>query len=287
MRGWLAVALAAAFLFAALVPGQTAENPGKKKAADIVKVGGSVMVTESTTVGDAVAVGGSVTVNGEALGDIVAVGGSVILGPRAVARGDVVAIGGKVEKTQGCFTEGDVVEVNLPPIADAMKPGGLLKLAGVFAFIGAAVAFLWFLAMLALALLFVALAPGIFEPVARKAGETPLACGLWGLLGVILVVPVGLFLLVSIIGIPLIPIELVFVGCVSFAGCIGVGLCLGRYVATRLGKPALGTVPATLLGLIIVWAVGMIPIVGWVVKAGAGLVGFGAALMALRALRQR
>ena len=63
-------------------------------ARDKVRIGGNVVVEEGTEVKDAVAVGGSVTVNGKVRQSAVAVGGSVVLGPNAVVGKDVVSIGG-------------------------------------------------------------------------------------------------------------------------------------------------------------------------------------------------
>ena len=70
-------------------------------ARDKVRIGGDVVVEEGTEVKDAVAVGGSVTVNGTVRDSAVAVGGSVILGPDAVVGKDVVSVGGAVKQAPG------------------------------------------------------------------------------------------------------------------------------------------------------------------------------------------
>jgi len=67
-------------------------------ARDKVRIGGNVVVEKGTEVNDAVAVGGSVTVNGRVRDSAVAVGGSVTLGPDAVIGKDVVSIGGASNK---------------------------------------------------------------------------------------------------------------------------------------------------------------------------------------------
>ena len=67
-------------------------SPGSAEARNKVRIGGNVVVDEGTEVKDAVAVGGSVTVNGRVRDSAVAVGGSIILGPNAVMGfGGVVA----------------------------------------------------------------------------------------------------------------------------------------------------------------------------------------------------
>ena len=56
-------------------------SPGSAEAKNKVRIGGNVVVEEGTEVKDAVAVGGSVTVNGKVRDSAVAVGSSLILVP--------------------------------------------------------------------------------------------------------------------------------------------------------------------------------------------------------------
>ena len=91
-------------------------------SGDRVNVGGSVHVRQDETADEAVAVGGSVEVDGEVSdgvtaiggpariegrvgGDVVSVGGSVYLGPRAVVDGDVTSVGGSVERSPGAVDQ--------------------------------------------------------------------------------------------------------------------------------------------------------------------------------------
>ena len=53
-------------------------------------VGGNVTVPKGSTVPDAVAIGGSITVDGTVDGDAVAIGGSVYLNPETTINGDVL-----------------------------------------------------------------------------------------------------------------------------------------------------------------------------------------------------
>src|SRR5947209_6668841 len=66
----------------------------KVRRDDIVRFGGGITVATGEYVGgDAVAIGGSVDVDGEVSGDTVAVGGSLTLGPHAHVHGDAVVVG--------------------------------------------------------------------------------------------------------------------------------------------------------------------------------------------------
>ncbi|MBD3243181.1 MAG: hypothetical protein GF331_21510 [Chitinivibrionales bacterium] len=255
---------------------------GGVMAKDLVKIGGSVVVEEGQVVKDAVAVGGTVTVRGEVTNDAVAVGGSVILEPGAVVRGDVVSVGGKVQQAEGARVEGGVTEVAGFFPAEVFGEGGRnwpAFLAGmrVVTFIG----------FLALALVAVALFGGTFASIAAEAAAHPVQSGLWGLLALVLVPPFAVLLAVSLIGIPLIPLLIILVVCCVVVGYIGAGLLVGERVAGAVHKPDLSKVLAALIGLALLWAVGWVPFLGWLVQAVAALVGFGAVLVLLRGAMQR
>jgi hypothetical protein len=97
-----------------------------------VNVGGSVQIDKDEMADEAVAVGGSVDVQGEVSdqvtaiggpvrvegkvgGEVLSVGSSVYLGPHAVVEGDVTSIGGGVHKEQGAVIHGAIHEVGVLP----------------------------------------------------------------------------------------------------------------------------------------------------------------------------
>ena len=122
---------------------------------------------EGTEVKDAVAVGGSVTVNGKVRDSAVAVGGSVILGRNAVVGKDVVSVGGAVKQELGSKIYGDVVEVNIPGVS-AIIP---------FFFEDPSSSWFWiykitiFLGFLALAVLMVAVLPKPFNLISSNVQQ--------------------------------------------------------------------------------------------------------------------
>jgi cytoskeletal protein CcmA (bactofilin family) len=100
-------------------------------SGDRVNVGGSVHVRQDETADEAVAVGGSVEVDGEVSdgvtaiggpariegrvgGDVVSVGSSVYLGPHAVVNGDVTSVGGTIERSPGAVINGATSQVSIP-----------------------------------------------------------------------------------------------------------------------------------------------------------------------------
>jgi len=112
-------------------PGAPRHREGRSSGSR-VNVGGSVQVDKDEMADEAVAVGGSVDVQGEVKdqvtaiggpvriegrvgGDVVSVGSSVYLGPHAVVDGDVTSVGGGVHREPGSVVNGAIHEVGVLP----------------------------------------------------------------------------------------------------------------------------------------------------------------------------
>jgi hypothetical protein len=102
-----------------------------------------------------------------------------------------------------------------------------------------------------------------------------------GAVAVVACVPIGVLLLLSIIGIPLIPLEFAALFAGLWIGNAAVALLVGRRLYELL-RPHTTPSPlgALVLGLIVVTAAETLPVVGWAVAALVALVGLGAALLA-------
>jgi hypothetical protein len=101
-----------------------------------------------------------------------------------------------------------------------------------------------------------------------------------GALAAIAIVPIGLVLLVSIIGIPLIPLEIAAVIAFVWIGNGAIALLVGRRLC-ELVMPSATPSPlvALLVGLVVVSAAEVVPFVGWAVTALVWLVGLGCAIL--------
>ena len=248
---------------------------GGAVAKDRIRIGGDVVIDKGVTVKDAVAVAGNVTVNGVVNKSAVAVGGSVFLGPDAVVRKDVVCIGGVIEKEEGARIGGDIVELSIPGLAAILPfmveevPVGWLAVFEIITFAG----------LLALALLIVALIPGPVGLVSDKVRQNILKVTLCGILGVLVIVPLAIFLLITVIGIPLLAAEALLVGSAMLVGYIAMAQFIGDRLAAAIKRPGLNILWGTVLGLILLWAVGWVPYLGPAVKSVAVVLGFGAVLV--------
>ena len=258
-------------------------SPGSAEARNKVRIGGDVVVEEGTEVKDAVAVGGSVTVDGKVRDSAVAVGGSVILGPNAVIGKDVVSIGGAVKQAQGAKIHGDLVELNIPGVS-AIIP---------FFVEDTPPSWFWtfkitiFLGFLAIAVLMVVVLPKPFNLISNNVQQDLGKVILWAVLGLVVLVPLAFFLVISVIGIPLIALEVFFVGIAFLVGYIAIAQLIGDKIAALMKRPALGVIWLTVMGLLALWLIGWVPFLGSFVKAAVIVLGFGGVLTTLFTSRKR
>ena len=273
MKRWLATCLLVGLVLGVR---SLAEAEGRT----IVKFWSDIVVEEGMRVRDAVAIGGNVTVDGIVEHDAVAVAGSVILGSKAVVGRNVVSVGGAIEKAEGAVVRGDLTEVSIPGMSSVLRSvswPSWEELRWVFGIISL-VAFVGFLA---LALVIVAVFPKPVGLISSAVEDSPLKVTLWGLLGVLLIVPLAIFLAVSVVGIVLIPLEMFIVVCAFLVGYIAVAQLIGKKIVTALRRPDRPMLWETLWGLIILWMIGWVPILGWLVKAIVALLGLGGVIAAL------
>ena len=252
-------------------------------ARDKVRIGGDVFVDEETEVKDAVAVGGSVTVNGKVRKSAVAVGGSVIVGPNAVIGKDVVSIGGAVQQAQGSKIHGDVVELNIPGVS-ALIPFFSEDTSSSWFWI---LKFVSLLGFLAFAVLLVAVVPRPFNLISDNVQQNLGKVILWAVLGLVVLVPLAFFLVISVVGIPLIALEVFLAGIAFLVGYIAIAQLIGDKMAAAIKRPALNVIWLTLMGLLALWLIGWVPILGSLVKAAAIILGFGGVLATLFTSRKR
>jgi hypothetical protein len=198
-----------------------------------VEIGGSIVVEKDEVItGDVVAVGGSVDVYGQVMGDAVAVGGRVYAHDGATIMGDAVSVGGRVEVDEGAKVMGERVSVAIG------LPGfrlGLKKEIGDFdrpPFFGFIAKIVWIAATLLLSIVFFAIAGSRIDVVSRRVEAQPGQSFLIGFLGAF-ATPIGIavtavLLVVTIIGIFLLPVLVLLVILTFAGGFLGVALAVGR-----------------------------------------------------------
>ncbi len=211
----------------------------------------------------------------EVRGNLNVVFGNVTCSDGAEIDGDVHTFFGSFAQLDGCQVDGRVVDAS----GDAFVPWlGPLGNDDVFA---QNRSFLRKLAWDVLVLFAFLLFPMRVRVALDRVERQPGLSGVVGALGAIAILPIAVFLAFSILGIPLIPIEIALL----FAGlCIGnaaVALLIGRRLYELLRPHTTPTPLAALgLGLVVVTGAETLPTIGWAVIALVFLVGLGSAILA-------
>ena len=273
----------ACFLAMALVLGLQSLAAAEDRT--IVKFGSDLVIEEGMRVRDAVVIGGHITVNGVVEHDVVAVAGSVMLGSEAVVGRNAVSVGGTIDRAEGAEVQGDIVEVNIPGLASALTAAFWSNWEGL-RWALTIISFIAFLGFLALALLTVALLPKPVGLISSAVENHTLKVGLWGILAMALIVPLAILLAVSVVGIVLIPLYVFLVVCAFLTGYIAVARLIGNKITIALKTPDRPMLWETFWGLIVLWAIGWVPIVGWLVKGLSALLGLGGVIVTLLGTRK-
>lgn len=268
-------------------PGEPVIHSGSR-----VKFGGSILVEKEEQAEEAVAIGGSVRVDGEVSRDVVAIGGparingrvggsvvsvgsSVHLGPGAIIDGDVTSVGGRIERAEGSQIHGSTSEV-APPWTGPWRRDGwdYDPDFGPFSFLGASMeVFGSMFGMVTLALLTcltLLIARRPVEQVDLRLRTEPLKSAVVGVVAFfasmpLLLVVLGIMFLVSLV------LVVLLVGCLLllllpfFAMALVLALMLalmlgyasvayrvGRWMEARFNRSFGGPYAAALVGVLLI-----------------------------------
>ncbi|GAC1441882.1 MAG: hypothetical protein NVS2B8_00050 [Vulcanimicrobiaceae bacterium] len=211
-------------------------------------------------------------------GNLDVVFGNVTCEDGAVIEGNVRTFFASFEQRDGCSIGGSVSDAFGSGAVDAVVPwiarsndevvvqnrGFLKKLA-------------WDVVVVFAFLLFPLRVRIALERVEMHPGSSAAA----GAVALVAAVPIAILLVLSILGIPLVPLEIAALFAALWIGHAAVALLIGRRVH-ELVRPHTTPSPlgALLLGLVVVTAAQTLPVVGWAVTALVVLVGLGAAILA-------
>ncbi len=262
-----------------VVTGDVTIGPGERWR-DVVALRGNVRMGAGSSARQVTAVLGSVELEPGATVDreVVAVGGNVHVASGAHVGADVVSVGGEVSIDQGGVVEGQEVSVSVPGFA------GLLGLAspspatskGISAGLQIGQAIAKFVVFFLLALLLRAVAPARLDRVTASLTRAPFRDVLYGLLGTIAMPVLTVLLAVTIVGILLIPVQVIAIIIAAILGYTALALLIGR--AIPIGERRADGVIQLAIGTGIVVLVSEIPFVGVLAMLSAWLLVFGAVL---------
>jgi hypothetical protein len=220
---------------------------------------GSVVVEPGQVVdGYLTVIFGDATIAGIVEGDVNVVGGNYDPRPGAVVTGHINQVGGAV--TQAVVPWAPAEAPYNPFVPDHRL---LWRLS-------------WNLLALLVFLIFPLRTRMVLDRLERHAGLSVMA----GLLGSVAVIPLAVLLAITILLIPLILLELVFVLAGVFLGTAALALLIGRRLC-ELVSPATTPSPlvALLVGIALITAAEVVPVVGTLALIFVALIGLGATIL--------
>lgn len=245
--------------------------------------------------GSAVAVFGNTYVNSEIREDAVAVFGDLELGPNAEIIGEAVSVGGTIHRDPGAKVHGGTQEV---AFGQSLREAGWLRswiehclLLGRPLAFEADLGWAWgvacgFLGLYVLiALLFGGAVEKCVETLETRPGESVVAA----LLTVLLTPVLFVLLLITVVGIGLLPFLAVGLFCVGLFGKAVMLGALGRRVTRLTGIAPLSHIAfGVVVGGILVLGLYVVPFMGFIAYKVIGILGTGVVVYTLiLALRQR
>ena len=269
------IPIIASFLLILLLAAASAE------AKNIIKIGGDVTVEADQKVDTVIDIGGQVTVHGLVERNVIVVGGSIVLATGSLVRGDVVCAGGVIVIGGGAQVYGDITEINWVNISNAFS-SALRGEAEGWSLILNIISFCFFAVIFIIALLITVFIPRPVIAVAQEIQSYKVKSFFWGLAATLMMVPFFMLLVLSIIGITLIPLVFTLLLLAFILGYIAAGKIFGDYILAKiLRRQTKSLTGATISGLILLWLIGWIPYVGLLVKVCALTFGLGGVFLAL------
>jgi hypothetical protein len=218
-----------------------------------------------------------VTVLGTVRDEAVAIGGSVTLEPGSVVRGDAVAIGGNVKVKEGATLRGDRVAIGgsfkgvvntFTSIASGSVSWFMFSILGTF--VRALVLFL-------LALMILTFMPNRSKRIGETLAARPGASTLGGVALAVGFIPFIVLLAITIIGILAIPFAFLALIALHVIGLTVFMTWLGDKIPLFEDKKS--PVLAMSMGLVVLTAIDLIPIVGSLAVTAIAFVSAGAVLV--------
>jgi hypothetical protein len=244
---------------------------------NLFRFGGSITVAENQTVENALAFGGNVTVspNARVLDTAIAFGGDVILKKGSRVEGDAYSFGGKVVQEPGAIIGGE--KATLSDRDDMMHGSNQARsLFFVKYFLGVVFRIGSTVVAAILGLIILHTRPQFLPHLASKLRQQPGLTALWGLIAHVALVFVIVFLAITLIGIPLIPILILIAIVTSLVGSLGVALFVGQRLLSKSDRPLQ---QQFLVGMVILTVLTLIPFLGGLFVFLINLFGLGVILL--------
>jgi uncharacterized RDD family membrane protein YckC len=273
----------------------TDDPPSRRRSSrgslgDLVVIGNGVVVKEGETAHDVVVVAGSALIEGTVTGDLVVVLGKVTLGSNALVRRDLVVVGGSLDADPAAKISRSRVVIGG---ADTLLQGlGWLRWPSQWFNAGLLYArplppqYAWSWTIAAIALLLYITISVLFPRQVHAAvvalEERPGNSMLTGLLALVLVGPLLLLLVITVVGLVILPFVLCGLVMAFLFGKVAVYRFAGQQVGSQLGWTALQKpLLALVIGAILFYLLYTVPVLGLIAWGAVAPLGLGAVLLAM------
>jgi hypothetical protein len=280
-----ALAAAGVLLLSVAGPASAQDDGSGAGENDQVVLTGQLLIEADQTVDTAVIFNGRATVEGTVREDLFVMNGDTEIS--GTVNGDVVVFHGDVAVLSGAEIGGDLVTQSTPQVEDgATIRGSQTNIATKFDYDMGAFAgrFVWWLgytvSVLILGLLLLAFAPHLDEAVVETIRARLGSSIGWGVALFFLLPIAAILLLVTVVGIPLGLFVML-----ALALIYTIGYAVATHGVGRLVMRSSSRYVAFLIGLVILRALALIPVVGGLLWLLASVWGLGLLAVAIRAGR--
>jgi hypothetical protein len=247
-----------------------------------VVIGGKFELAHGESLEELVILGGQAEIRGK-VARLTVKGGQVRIHSSAEITQELVNIGGDLEIDPGAKVHHGPSQVFSPfhrsfdLFLNSANEFNLFDLVGSSVFLWGFRFFKIFF-LLCVGLLVVRLAPDLFLEVQRNIREDFFGAGLAGFLYLVAYLPVALFLVVTVFGISLLPVQFLLTGYLSVMGCVAAMQVIVNKLGFFRERHELIIVS---LGILIFEIFGWIPYIGALAHVGITVLGIGASFLVL------
>jgi hypothetical protein len=244
---------------------------------NLMRFGGSVTVLENQVVENALAFGGNVTVspNAKVLDTAIAFGGDVILKTGAKVEGDAYSFGGKIVQEPGAIV-GGISETFDHANGTMDRPSRHRNSFFVNYFFSTIFRICTAVVTGILGLILLQASPQFIPNLATKLRQNRGLAALWGIGTIVSFVFATVFLAITLIGIPLIPLLGLTAMITALVGSLGVALFVGQSLVHNRNW----SLPQQfLVGLVTLTVLSLVPFFGGLVVFLINLFGLGIVLL--------
>jgi len=252
-------------------------SPAWAEGERLFKIGEDVVVEAGMHVRSVCVINGQATISGFVQGNVTAINGSVVITRKGVVKGNVLSLGGVVVTARGATIEGTVTEINSANLSEAITKILSNEWEG-WSWLAAIFSLAVFFCLLLIGIILTVLIPTPIERISQTIGTHFWKSLFAGLLALILIVPLAVLLTISVIGIILIPLEIMVVAVVACLGLIGASHLIGDIFYRLCKKPSTKPMGRLIWGLTFIWLFGWLPVVGWMIKVLLVTIGMGATI---------